>query len=408
MKVFSIFNNTKAAAIDLANKAVGAYKSLGGAVITAAEKFAAMDKVAKATTIGLIVAAVGLAVVAFQSLTAKMSEAEKVQATLNSVNIEAAKSIAAERLETEQLVGIVNDETKSKEEKANALNRLREINADYFGDLDLEKSKTEDVTAALGDYIKFLEKRARLTAANQKLVEIEKELLDTDQQFENAKPSYLQMAGNALLNYGNAAGVVNANVADFTDNLAENKKALEAQKAALLGILNEGGGPVASGGTSTFTPSGGGGKKKGKKEKEQVDAMKELANAMATADAKAAALGSTFDATQARTDAVRGAIETLISQGVTPSDERLAMLSERYKNLTATLEPLPTVFGAVTGAMTLATTVQDVVIEKSTPLASLSRTWERPSVIPCWQHLALCWKWPHRVRLASKNWARPP
>jgi hypothetical protein len=248
-------------------------------------------------------------------------------------------------------VGIVNDETKSKEEKANALNRLREINADYFGDLDLEKSKTEDVTAALGDYIKFLEKRARLTAANQKLVEIEKELLDTDQQFENAKPSYLQMAGNALLNYGNAAGVVNANVADFTDNLAENKKALEAQKAALLGILNEGGGPVASGGTSTFTPSGGGGKKKGKKEKEQVDAMKELANAMATADAKAAALGSTFDATQARTDAVRGAIETLISQGVTPSDERLAMLSERYKNLTATLEPLPTVFGAVTGSI---------------------------------------------------------
>jgi tape measure domain-containing protein len=97
MKVFSIFNNTKAAAIDLANKAVGAYKSLGGAVITAAEKFAAMDKVAKATTIGLIVAAVGLAVVAFQSLTAKMSEAEKVQATLNSVNIEAAKSIAAEK-----------------------------------------------------------------------------------------------------------------------------------------------------------------------------------------------------------------------------------------------------------------------------------------------------------------------
>jgi tape measure domain-containing protein len=365
IKVFSIWNNTKAAAIDLANKAVGAYKSLAGAVLVAAEKFAAMDRVAKATTIGLIVAAIGLAVVAYQSLTSKMSEAEKVQATLNKVNQEAARSIAAEKVEAERLIAVINDENASRAQKEAALKRLRQINADYFGDLDLEKSKVEDMNNALGRYIQSIEKRARLTAANQKLVEIEKELLDTQQQFENAKPDFWQQAGNALLNYGNTSGMVLANVKDFTANLDENKKALEAQKAALLSVLKEGGGPIATASDGAFTPTGKPGKKTSGKKKEEVDAMKELAAAMTTADAKAAALGTTFDATQAKTDAIRNAIETLIGQGVTPSDERLSMLSERYKNLTATLEPLPGMFNAVTGAMQLSTTVQDVFIEKT-------------------------------------------
>lgn len=365
IKAAAIWNNTKAAAIDLANKAVGAYKSLAGSVLAATEKFAAMDKVAKATTIGLIVAAIGLAVLAYQNLTSKMSEAERVQATLTDVNMEAAKAIAAEKVEAERLTTVLNDETASRKDKEAALKRLRAINSDYFGDLDLEKSKVEDVNAALSSYIKSIEKRARLTAANQKLVDIEKQLLDTQQQFEDAKPDFWQQAGNAVLNYGNATGFVMANVKDFTANLAENKKALEAQKAALLGVLEEGGGPVAStGGTSVSMPAGSG-KGKAKKPKEQVDAMKELAAAMATADARAAALGTTFDATQAKTDAIRDAIETLIGQGVTPSDERLAMLSERYKNLTADIEPLPALFNAVTGAMQLSTTVQDVVIEKA-------------------------------------------
>lgn len=218
-----------------------------------------LDFATKATAIGLVVAAAAAAIVVFSNLNSELSTTEKIQANLTDVNTKAAQSIAAEKVEAERLTGILKDENATREQKAAALKKLQSINSEYFGQLDTERSKTEDVNAALSAYIGNIEKRARLAAANERLIEIEKELLDTQQRLEDAKPTFLQMGVNAILNYGNATGMASANIKDLTKNLNENKKSLEAQKAALLKSINETPSsiatPVASGGGSNVAAS---------------------------------------------------------------------------------------------------------------------------------------------------------
>lgn len=350
---------------------------LTGGALNLTKAFQALSAAQKATVIGLTIAAVAAAVVIYGQLSDGMTQAARTQKMLNDVQLEAAKSIVAERLEAEQLTAIINDENATRDEKLAALKRLRQINAEYFADLDIEKSKVEDVNGALENYIKSIEKRARLTAANQKLVEIEKELLDTDQQFENAKPSYWQQAGNALLHYGNTAGMVMANVQDFTDNLAENKKALEAQKAALLGILKEGGGPVAvagGGSTQSSTKPGGGGKK-GKGEKTVASTLADLSKAYDMAALKGEALGASFDVQGERAHALQSAIVTLLGMGIKPSDEALAPLIERYANLNMELGLLPQKFDGITSSTA-------PFLETTTQLATMADT-----VSVAWQAL---------------------
>lgn len=361
-KAFSILNNTKAAAIDIGNKLVGAYRSLGGMIVDVAAKWQAMDKVTKATTIGLIVAAIAAAVLVFQHYNSELSLAEKNTKNLADVQMSAQQSIAAERMEAERLISVIKDENASRKDKAAALERLNQLGGEYFKGLSIEKKDIGELTKAYDAYVANLLKAATIKASEGKLLDLEKKRLEVLQSITNNEKQAALNKGKAMSGAFGAA----PRILELKRELAD----IEAQQKALADIAYKSapGASAGGGSTSTFTPSGGDGsgkKKKGKADKAPADAMADLSKAMATADAKATALGSTFDATQAKTDAVRDAIETLISQGVTPSDERLAMLSERYKNLTADITPLPALFNGVTGAMMMGTTVQDVLIEKT-------------------------------------------
>jgi tape measure domain-containing protein len=370
IKVFSIWNNTKAAAIDLASKAVGAYKSLAGAVLVAAEKFAAMDKVTKATTIGMIAVAIGAAVLVFQQFNDELTTTARIQKNLENVTLAAEQAIAAERMEAEANIKVLRDENATRAEKEKALKRLNEIGGDYFKGLNIEKTSVTEINAAYEKYIANLLQAAKAKAAQDKILELEKQRLDLADKL--AKQQERMKGSLGFIADTSGAGSISKNLAQQIADLEAQQKALADLAFKSAPVASTGG--TASGGSTTFTPTGKPDKKTSGKKKEEVDAMKELAAAMSTADAKAAALGTTFDATQAKTDAIRNAIETLIGQGVTPSDERLSMLSERYKNLTATLEPLPGMFNAVTGAMQLSTTVQDVVVEKADAMTRAFQT----------------------------------
>jgi tape measure domain-containing protein len=199
--------------------------------------FKNMDAITKASTIGIFVAAIGTAVLAFKYFTKELSAAEKAQLILKDVNAEAAKSIVAERLEAERLTATLKKETASREQKEAALTRLKEINNSYFGDLDIEKSKITDIDAALQNYIGSIEKRARVTAANQKLIAIEKELFDLSHQPSKSEPTFWQKTGNAILAAGDIFAMAAANTRTFTKNLLENRNALELQKKALLDVI---------------------------------------------------------------------------------------------------------------------------------------------------------------------------
>jgi hypothetical protein len=58
------------------------------------------------------------------------------------------------------LASIVADQTISYNERNTALNDLKSINKEYFGDLDLEKTKLSDLTTAVNSYISSIKQAA--------------------------------------------------------------------------------------------------------------------------------------------------------------------------------------------------------------------------------------------------------
>lgn len=373
IKAFGVLKMTYASVIDAMRSMVDVAKNMSSALIGAAAKFQAMDKVMKATTIGLVVAGIAAAVLIFKQLNDQMSQAEKVQATLNDVQVEAAKNIAAEKLEAERLTGILNDENETRERKEAALKRLKEINSTYFGDLDLEKIKIEENNKALNNYINAIERRAKLAAANEKLIEIEKKLLDVGEQIENATPDVFswQNLADVATSGGNALNYLGNRIQTVNKNLEENRSALEAQKKALLDMLNASDAPIAGtgGGSQNFTRNTKG--DKGKKEKEQKDVLAELGKQYEIIAGQAAIYGTAMDANSARANALKGAIDDLLEQGVKPQDERLQMLAERYRNLTTELSYLPAQFSVT----------RDAVIEASTQInEAMSNTADKTSM----------------------------
>jgi len=207
--------------------------SLAAGIGTAVKAFQALSLVMKATIIGAAIGVVLALAAAWSSFTTEVSAAKSAQIAVNDANIQAAKSIAAERLEAEQLTDILKDENQSRKEKEVALKKLKSINADYFGDLTIEKSKVEDITGALNKYNEQLLARARITATTNKLIEVEQKLLDTQQQFEDADPTTFQTIANFVTAGGQAFGFAAKQAGDFNENLADNTSKLAAQKAAL-------------------------------------------------------------------------------------------------------------------------------------------------------------------------------
>jgi TP901 family phage tail tape measure protein len=216
---------------------VGQVRSVVVAVNTATASFRAMAVAQQGMILITAVAAIWLMVEAFSALNSKVHEATGAQKVLNEISLTAQQAIVSERLEAERLISVINDETASREQKERALKRLKEINSQYFGDLTLEKSKVEDVTGALQKYIGAIEQRAKLSAANEKLVEIEKKLLDTQGMVNDAKPGWLESAGNAALAMGNGMRFAGLQQKDLGKNLAASTAELNAQKKALLDYI---------------------------------------------------------------------------------------------------------------------------------------------------------------------------
>jgi len=233
--------------VSLANGVAGLAAGIG----TAVKAFQALSIVMKATVIGAAIGVVLALAAAWSAFTTEVSAAKSAQIAVNDANIQAAKSIAAERLEAEQLTDILKDENQSRKEKEVALKKLKSINADYFGDLTIEKSKVEDITGALNKYNEQLLARARITATTNKLIEVEQKLLDTQQQFEDADPTIFQTVANFVTSGGRAYAFAAKQAGDFTENLNENTGKLTAQKAALeaqlKSLTGEAGGIAAVG-----------------------------------------------------------------------------------------------------------------------------------------------------------------
>ncbi len=195
-----------------------------------------LNTVMKANIIGITIGVVLALGAAFLLLSKDMSAAAVAQRSVNEVNHKAAESIAGQKNEVESLVAAYKTEGASLTAKKNILNELKRISPEYFGTLKVGKGDVEALSAATAAYSAELLKVAKITAAKERLVEIEKAVLNLN---KTAEPTTLQTFGNVISGYGNLAAFAANQTSSFTKNLNEQKGTLEAERDALVNLVTQ-------------------------------------------------------------------------------------------------------------------------------------------------------------------------
>lgn len=223
----------------------------------------ALDTTAKATVIGAALAVVVALGAAFYTLAESTTDAARAQAAVNEVSLQAEKNIAAERVEAEQLVGILKSSTASYEEKRAALARLNQISPEYFGGLNLEKSSLEQINNAYTRYIDNLLTAARAQAAQSKIVELEKQRLDLADQLAKQQERVKNAGGfGVFFETGGGGGSITSSLQSQIKSIETQQKALadvaikaNAENAKLqTNAVAVAGAPIGAGGLSAGAP----------------------------------------------------------------------------------------------------------------------------------------------------------
>ena len=206
-------------------------------IATVAQK--AWNLAQKMNPIGLVIGLLAAAGTALYMYSKKMSAAEKAQKELNNTMLEAKKSIVDQKVEMELLMKTAKDETRSIEDRRAAIKKLNEISPEYMGNITLETINTNAATKATELYIEALEKKARVQAAQEKLIDIEKQLLDLREQGIGADTSGWQnflTTMEASLTGTNAVVITAAKIAS---NWKEKEDELLKVKENLLGVIQD-------------------------------------------------------------------------------------------------------------------------------------------------------------------------
>jgi TP901 family phage tail tape measure protein len=223
------------AAIALYNSAVAL---LNKNLKVAAMQWRAFLAASSANPIGLIVGAIVALGGALYLLSKRLTEAEKLQKTLNAVNLEAENQIIDQKLQMEQLLRIAQDDNRSKADRIAAIEKLNKLSPEYLKGLTLETINTDAAKTATDKYINSLREKAKVQAAQEKLVEIEKELLDLQQGelsfWDETKAAGLFYAAGLRLQTTRTE-----DLADLEKYRAEKAKELNLQKEKLLEITSK-------------------------------------------------------------------------------------------------------------------------------------------------------------------------
>lgn len=131
-----------------------------------------------ANPIGLIATALTIAIPLIKEFTSEISDATYVQNELIDVNKKAEKSVADQQVRLNQLLAIAKDETASLKNREEAVRQLNAISPEYLGNLTLATINTDEAKKATEEYTAQLLKQARVQAATEKLVEVEKQIID--------------------------------------------------------------------------------------------------------------------------------------------------------------------------------------------------------------------------------------
>lgn len=238
--------------------AAAAQALLTGNITRASAAMRIFNTVTKLNPIGLLVGLLAAAAVALISYRNKLRDTVDAQKLLNGVEAEARKSIVEQKQKVNELVKVVDNERISLTKRKEALEELNKISPEYFGNLDIEKLKTGEAKVAADLYSESLLKNARVLAAREKLVELEKQRIDDVLSGADKELTKSQKFWNFFWQV-TPKSLKAANSVDEMNNATSSLRAYTQQAKALMTIINDGGnigfdyGEESSGGPSDPT-----------------------------------------------------------------------------------------------------------------------------------------------------------
>lgn len=119
--------------------------------------------------------AIGALVAVAYGLSKAMDKAGESINVVTELNQQASESVATEKAQTQALIGVINDQTKSINDKKGALAELKKINPEYFGDLDIERDGIKKINDQYTDYIANITKAAKAKIGGEKLEQLLKD-----------------------------------------------------------------------------------------------------------------------------------------------------------------------------------------------------------------------------------------
>lgn len=170
--------------------------------------FKKLFAVIKAHPFAALTVAAAAVIDVFRNLSRQLSEVERKQKILATAEREANAAVAEQKGEIEGLLGIARDLNKSYGERETALKKLKEINPEYFKDLDMESVMTDKVTQSVNRYIDRLLVAEKLKSLVNQRSDLEKQgrdLMKDDVSYGDAASAVfssmlngnLPVAGNA-------------------------------------------------------------------------------------------------------------------------------------------------------------------------------------------------------------------
>jgi len=224
------------------------FKWVSKTVLGAVDSFQKMDTAMKLTVIGLAIAAVTALYFAYKSWNEEMSAAQIAQEGVQDVTVKAQQSIVEQKMHIDKLVATVKSENATYDQKKAALNELQKIQPQYYKGLSLENDIINQITAAQQKGNQALYDKALAIAAQERLVELAKEELDTTKTLEQASTSYWQKTQSFLAHTakmalgGGLVGMFDKSFAEVDagkvqQNVAKINEARGLEKEALTDII---------------------------------------------------------------------------------------------------------------------------------------------------------------------------
>jgi len=179
------------------------------------------------------IVALGTALYMFRS---KVTEAQKAQKLLNEVQLEATKNAAEEKNRIKSLTDVISNHNLSLAQRAQAINKLRDIMPDYLRGYSMEEILAGKASKAIDKYINSIEARAKSEAALKKLTELDEKKQALDQKeklgFKNASLGDLWEAA------GNATGGKSSSQA-FYEKIKKDRAQIEKEQELLRKVINK-------------------------------------------------------------------------------------------------------------------------------------------------------------------------